>query len=125
MHPDPPSAARIAEWLGRYRVVEVARAGGVDREGGQITQIAPAAPDVHTLTGARCGAPGLALDRGVEPARVTAVDQQRVEHVARDIRTPQLAHDPRPALATPSRRRHQHQAADRCLWALYGDPAPT
>ena len=82
--------------LGGDGVVEVACAARVDRERGQLAQVSPlagGAPD------ALAGGARFALERGVEAAREAAVEQQRLDHVAGDVRAPELAHDARAGAA--------------------------
>ncbi len=100
VHPEPHVAVLAAR---RDGVVEVPGVVGVDREGRQVGQ-------VHAGVG-RVGVLGRALGLRRGGARVAAaqpaVEHQPLEHVARDVRPPQPAHNARAALA----RAHQHQVA--------------
>ena len=82
-----------ASGLGRDRVVEVAGAGGIDREGGQRAQVAP-------LAGNREAAPAAARascsSSGAKPAAQAAVEHQRLDHVAGPVGAADPAHHARP-----------------------------
>ncbi len=52
---------------------------------------------------------GFALERGVEAAREAAVEQQRLDHVARDVGAPERAHDARAGAARGAL--HEHEVA--------------
>ena len=63
---------------------------------GQVAEVAPIRPGDDLLG----GDPRLALDQRIEAPPQAAVDHQRLEHVARHVRAPDPALDPRP-LAAP------------------------
>ena len=77
---DIDPGARTAEILGGDRVVEVLRARRIDREGGQLREVAPAAALEVACPFARLG-----LDVVLEAARQPAVEQQRLNDVAGNV----------------------------------------
>ncbi len=114
----PHAHAAVAQRLRGDGIVEVARGGGVDRDGGQAAQVAP---DLlaSRLLGDHAGLP---LHRGIELARQPAVEHHRLDHVTSDIRPSQHTHNlgPTPPRAAPpvrgrvglrscSRRTHEHE----------------
>ena len=79
VHPDAHRA--VGQFLGRDRVVEVARGRRVDRERREVAEV--------TAAGAvGLGHTRLALHQRIEAAPQPALEHQRVEHVARDVRAP-------------------------------------
>ena len=104
VHPDADRAA--LEPLGADRVVVVACGRRVDRERRQIAQVAAGGVVAHPLGGGT----RLTLDLRVEAAPQAAVEHQRLEHVARDVRAadpPQHA----PVAGARAGRRDQHEVA--------------
>ena len=69
----------------------------------------------------------LALDQRIEAAAQPAIEHQRLEHVARDVRPPDPAHDAAVAGARAVRR-HEHEVAgagvQRGLGSVDVDPPP-
>src|SRR6185437_4974550 len=103
---DPHADARPLDHLGGDRVVEVLRARRIDRERGEVAQVAPrAALAHHALT--RLG--GFAFRRLGELAPQAALEQQRLDHLAGDVG----AADPAQHLGggAPARRRDQRDVA--------------
>jgi hypothetical protein len=86
--PHPPLGS-----LGGDGVIEVVRAGGVDREGGEIPQVLPICVEQLGTLGRLCC---LLLDPPGEPRADLTVLQQRRDHVGRPRRVPELADDPGP-----------------------------
>ena len=109
-----PDAAVLAD--GGDGVVEVLGVVRVDRERGQVAQ-------VHARV-RRVGILERDLGLSVRPARVgaaqPAVEHQPLHHVTRPVRTAQLAHHVRAALA----RAHQHEVTGARPAALDGGPRP-
>src|SRR3954447_15654333 len=104
---NPDAEAVVAESLGRDRVVEVARGDGVDREGRQVRQVG--ARDVANGGVGRL-ARG-ALDPRRERAPQAAVEHERLDDVARDVRAAEHPRDLRTAAAPAAGRLEQRQAA--------------
>ena len=103
---NPDSRRAVVLGDRRDRVVEVARGNRVDRERRQRTQVAPAGP-VQRLAGRvkPRQVSDLVLDGRVEPAAQSAIDHQRLDHVARHVRATQTAGDRRTPGAAPVSRR--------------------
>ena len=93
--------------LGRDRVVEVARAGRVDRERRQrrAGRAAPASPPPLASRASRSTASS-------KPRGEAAVEHQRLDHVARDVGSPDPADDLGAAAAPRRPDRDEHEVAD-------------
>ena len=99
-----PSSSRSAEIASsKSRAV-----GGSIVKVGEVAQVAPRAR--VAVRRALGGVARLALDRGVEAPAQPAVEHQRLEHVARDVRAPEPPHDLAVARRA-SRSAHEHEVA--------------
>ena len=101
-----PQAVAFA--FGRDRIVEIARARRVDREGGKRGQVAARARILSRPRGGRCR---LFVDAPGKGSRVAAIDQQRLDHVTRHVRTTEGANHLRPAVPAETDE-HQVSLAD-------------
>src|SRR5436190_4551915 len=118
--PHPPVA--VAQRLAGERGVEVLGGDGVDRERRKAAEIASTRrgiPVVDRLARLL----GRALGARREPPRQPAVQHQRLDHVARDVRPAQESHHLRVA---PAGRRPQERelAGPRLAVAFDGQPPP-
>ncbi len=112
VHPDPVPLA--PEVFRGDRVVEVLRGDGVDREGGELAQVA-----ARVARRVACVLPGQAVPRlrgrALDPRREAAleasVEHVTLEDVGRDVGSPDDPHDPRPLAAPLPRQPDEHEVA--------------
>ncbi len=107
VHPDADRP--VVAMLRADRVVEVLGGDRVDGERRQVAQIAAPRlrPARHVVARPLC----LEVDRAVEAAAQAAVEHERLEDVARVVRSPELADDPRVAAAL-ALRAHDDEVPD-------------
>ena len=86
----PPRRCVSCNGLGGDGIVEVAGAGWVDGERGQLTQVASLAAFVLD---AFTGGAGFALELVIKAASEAPVEHQPLDHVAGNVRAAELAHD--------------------------------
>src|SRR5262249_44305649 len=86
-----------AQVLGGDRIVEVAGVDRVDREGGELAEIAAFLKEVGPVPVFRFGR--FLFDAIREAAAQALVEHEGLEHVARDVRLPDLADHPGAGLA--------------------------
>ncbi len=112
VHPHPDAAF---DALGGDGVVEIARRGRIDREGGQIREVA-------ATVAVRARLARGAIHVGREPPPQAAVEHESLDHVAGDVGAADAPHDLGVAAARAGWR-HEHEVADpRARVAVDGDP---